>query len=238
VAGKTTPDPKIILASEDGDTQGLQTLQDFKIPFIELRDWPTAELVLAEMMRFKDHCQYQGTTYTHVIADSYSCFGTLWMDLALKMLGRTEVGMAGPGWDPRRPYGYVAEKGRQATKKLMMLRAHLICVAREGLAEEGEGTDKVSYPCIELPGAKLYKELPGSFDAVVRLKMVSGKRVFVTETENRAVAGVRVPESMRLPRYVKPDIGLLIKVMMGDRDALNEITFDADRKKTAPVSNR
>jgi hypothetical protein len=211
----------LILATEMGDTQGLQTLRDLDLPYLSIRDWEVMEIVLAELNRIPSKCQFQGEEFGCVAVDSLTMCGGQWLDLALRKLGRKEIGMAEKGWDPRRPYMYVAEKGRQAMKNFMSLRAHLVCIAREGVHEEGEGDDKVSYPCIELPGAKLYKELPGWPDATIRMRLVNNVRVFVTQEERQAVAGVRTP--FALPRYIKPDLSLLIKCMLGDESVLKEM---------------
>ena len=234
---KTTPDPKLILATEDGDTQGLQSIQDLDVPFIEIRDWTTFELVHAELNRVKGKSQYQGTEYKNIIVDSYSCCGHLWMDAALAALHWSEIGL-GRGRASLQPYSYIAEKGRQTTKKLMMLRANLIVIAREGVYETGMGTeDYKSVPCVELPGAKLLNELPGSFDAVIRMKMVNGKRVFVTAPhDGGAIAGVRVPVDVNLPLYIKPDINLLTRLILGDRSVLDELSIERSAPKIASAN--
>lgn len=234
---KTTPDPKLILATEDGDTQGLQSIKDLDVPYLEIRDWPTFELVQAELTKKKGVCQYMGTNFENIIVDSYSCCGHLWWDLALKQLGWAEVGL-GRGRAGLQPYSYIAEKGRQTTKLLMTLEANLIVIAREGVAESGMGTAEYkSVPCIELPGAKLFNELPGSFDAVLRMRIISGKRVFVTAEEGGAIAGVRVPEGAKLPLYVKPNIGDIIRLVLGDVNAVKDLTFEkAAEAKTPAVS--
>lgn len=238
---KTIPNFKetgLILATEDGDTQGLQSIQDLDVPYLEIRDWETFELVHAEMMKKKGECQYQGYKVENTVVDSYSCCGHLWMEDALKKLKWDEIGL-GRGRAGLQPYSYIAEKGRQATKKLMMLQSNLVVIAREGVAESGMGTeDYKSIPCIELPGAKLFNELPGSFDAVIRMRSINGKRVFVTTEENGAMAGVRVPEGVQLPRYVEPNVGALIRLVLGDRSALNDLTIQAANVKAPAVQRR
>jgi hypothetical protein len=231
IVAETTPDPKFIFATEEGDTQGLQSISHLDIDFVEVRDWTTGELVLAEMARVAGKAQYKGIPFEYLINDSYSCNGQLWMKMALDKLGWKEIGMPGPGHDPRRPYQYVAEKGRQATKQMMALPCHLICIAREGQAEEGEGENKKVFPCIEMPGAKLFNELPGGFDAVVRLRQINDKRVFVTEPEMGAIAGIRIPATHRLPKYIKPHVGDLIAAMLGDRDAAKRLELPAPARR-------
>lgn len=207
------------------------------LPYLAVNNWDEMELVIAELNKQKGKCQYQGQEFSTIIVDSLTMCGDLWLSLALKLLGRTEVGMAAPGWDPRRPFGYVAEKGRQGMKKFMSLRAHLLCIAREGLSEEeDESGDKVQIPCIELPGAKLYKELPGWPDATLRIVMKNGKRVLVTQPENRAIAGIRT--ALPFPRYIKPDIGLVIKAMLGDKTALEGLSVEAKNPSQMPAVRR
>lgn len=244
IVAETTPDPKLILATEDGDAQGLQSIQDLNVPYLEIRDWPTFELVHAELTkdnkivggRMTGSCQYKGEKYEHIIVDSYSCCGHLWWDMALRTLGWSEVGL-GRGRAGLQPYSYVAEKGRQATKRLMMLRANVCVVAREGVAESGMGTeDFKSVPCIELPGAKLFNELPGSFDYVVRLRRINGKNVFVTTEEGGAIAGVRLPKGVSIDRYIKPNVGDLAKAVLGDREALNRLKLDPPKTGSAPAA--
>jgi hypothetical protein len=248
IVAETTPDPKLILATEDGDSQGLQSIQDLNVPYLEIRDWPTFELVHTELMKnttvvggkLVGKCQYKGEEYPNIIVDSYSCCGHLWWDMALSQLGWNEVGL-GRGRAGLQPYSYVAEKGRQATKRLMMLRANVTVVAREGVAESGMGTeDYKSVPCIELPGNKLFNELPGSFDFVVRLRQINGKRVFVTAEEGGAIAGVRLPKEFgTIDRYVKPNVGDLQKAVLGDKEALNRLKLDVTRTSSTPaVVNR
>lgn len=233
---ETTPAPKLTLATEDGETQGLQSIQDLNVPFVEIRTWPVFELVHAELMRVKGKCQYRGLDLENVIVDSYSCCGHLWWERALGQLGWKEVGL-GRGRAGLQPYSYVAEKGRQATKRLLDLKANVIVVAREGVAESGMGTDDFkSVPCIELPGAKLFNELPGSFDAVVRLRRVNGQNVFVTSEEGGAIAGIRVPKGFKVPLYIKPHIGDVIALVKGDRSALDRLSLKNEKgeKTDAP----
>lgn len=234
IVAKTTRDPKLILATEDGETQGLQSIRDLDVPYLEIRTWPTFELVTTELMRVKDKCQYKGFEVNDIIVDSYSCCGHLWWDLALSQLGWEEVGL-GRGRAGLQPYSYIAEKGRQATKRLMMLRANVTVIAREGVLETGMGTaDYKSVPCIELPGAKLLNELPGSFDFVVRMKRVNGKNVFVTTEEGGAIAGVRLPEGLKLPMYIEPNIADLQKAVLGDEDAINRLRIQKGATAAAP----
>jgi hypothetical protein len=235
VAGKTTPDPKLILAVEDGETQGLQSIKHLDIPYVEIREWDTFNMVHAELYKDagKGICTYKGEKYDHIIVDSYSCCGYQWYEDALKKLGWAEIGL-GRGRAGLQPYSFIAEKGRQTTKKLMMLKAHIIVIAREGVYETGMGTeDYKSVPCMEMPGAKLHTELPGSFDAVIRMRRVNGQNVFVTQEEGGAVAGMRVPENFKVPKYIKPDISLVQRCIRGDRSVLDELNLEKVPERTS-----
>jgi len=209
-----------ILSTDQGDSRGLQTISDLDVPVIPVDNWDEAQLVFAELHRKRTHVEYQGELIDVLVNDSLSGFGSIWMQQGLDAMGWDEVGVAHPGHDPRRIYAYIPEKGRQTMKALQSLPCHLILLARETLAEEGEGQSKVQYLVPELPGAKLPRELPGWLDAVVFGKILNGQRVMMTEAEGKLVAGIRAPESRRFAKYCKPNYGLLIKAMMGDDDAL------------------
>lgn len=211
-----------ILATDQGDSMGLQTISDLDIPVIPISNWDEAQQVFAELNKPRSHggCEYQGELIDVIVNDSLSGFGSIWMDKGLEALGWEEVGVAERGKDPRRIYAYIPEKGRQTTKALMNCKAHLILICRETMMEEGEGAAKITYPVPELPGAKLPRELPGWLDGVIFGKMIAGQRRWVTEVEGKVVAGVRMPPNRRLPKYVMPSYGLIIKAMMGDDDAL------------------
>jgi hypothetical protein len=120
---------------------------------------------------------------------------------------------AGGGKDPRSAYPYIAEKGRQVVRKLMSLPVPLVLTCREALQTEGEGSAAISYAVPELPGQKLPKELPGWPEASLRLRMINGKRCFVTENEGNVISRIRLREGLRLPKYIKPDLGLIIHLL-------------------------
>lgn len=243
IAGETTPDAKFGLWTEDGDTQGLQSISHIDVNGVEIRNWPTFDEVCAELGRVPGKCQYQGFDIDNLLVDSYSCCGHLWMDDALSKLGWKEIGL-GRGRASLQPYAYVAEKGRQTTKKLLNLiainKVNVIVVAREGVYETGMGSeDYKSVPCIELPGAKLHSELPGSFDAVIRMRSINGVRVFVTQEEGGAIAGLRVPKDFGpIPKYIKPDISLVQRCIRGDRSVLSELKAQSPTKPDSVQLNR
>src|SRR5690606_18348405 len=178
---------------------------------------------------------YQGYEFDVLVNDSLSGFGDIWMAKGLEVLGWDEVGVAGPGHDPRRIYAYIPEKGRQTAKALMSVKAHLILLCRETLMEEGEGKTRITYPAPELPGSKLPRELPGWLDGVVFGKIqgigANAKRLFLTEAEGKTIAGIRAPEGRRLPKLIPADYGLLIKYMMGDDDAYRALGGTPPPKK-------
>lgn len=224
-----------VLATDQGDSMGLQTISDLDIPVIPVSTWDEATLVFAELakQKHKGKCTYQGEEIDVLVNDSLSGFGSIWMKRALEVMGKEEVGVAHQGWDPRRVYAYIPEKGRQTTNALMDLACHLILLCRETLAEEGEGQARIQYMVPELPGAKLPRELPGWLDAVVFGKIINGERVLVTEAEGKVVAGIRSPENRRYPKYIKGDYGLLIKSMMGDDAALADLKWVSPASKTS-----
>lgn len=223
----------LILATDQGDSMGLQTISDLDVPVVPITDWEEAQMVFAELNkdRGEGHLpSYQGEEFDVLVNDSLSGFGDIWMQRGLEALGWSEVGVAAPGKDPRRIYAYIPEKGRQTTKALMSVKSHLILICRETLMEEGEGQSKITYPAPELPGAKLPRELPGWLDAVVFGKIVQGERRFLTEAEGKIIAGIRASPDRRFPKYIKANYGLLIKAYMGDRDAMKALEI-------APSSN-
>src|SRR5262249_40139802 len=110
----------------------------------------------------------------------------------------------------------------------------------EGIAETGMGTDDhKSFPCIELPGAKLYNELPGSFDAVLRLVSVNGQRAFQTQEGGGAIAGIRVPKGFgEIPFYIKPNVNYVIRCVQGDKSVLPLLALGVNTAKQTTVLRR
>lgn len=224
---RTCPKP-LVLATELGNTRGLQTLADIDVPFIEITGVDMLTLVLTELNKVPDKVQYLGEVFETVIMDSLSGLGDLWYEEALKIQGWTmawDKGSNEKGKDPRRPYAYVAEKGRQHMKLMMALEANLLCYARESIQEEGEGRDKVSFNAPELPGQKLPRELPGWPDASLHGVTVNGRRVLRTKNVGKTVSGFRVPPSFEVPFEIKPDMEALFRLTRGDKSALEKLRF-------------
>jgi hypothetical protein len=231
----------LIVATDQGDSMGLQTISDLpdsEVCIVPVSTWDEALLVFAELKKKRPSGkpEYEGFQADVMVNDSISGFGQIWMEKGLEVLGWSEVGVASPGHDPRQIYAYIPEKGRMTTKQLTNLPCHSIFLARETMLEEGEGKSRFSYPAPELPGAKLPRELPGWLDAVVFGKILNGHRILMTEAEGKVVAGIRAPEGRRFAKYIKGDYGLLIKAMMGDNAALEELTWKAPTPTSQPVS--
>lgn len=217
----------LILATDQGDSMGLQTISDLDVPVCPITDWGEAQVVFAELNKERGPDKlprYQDEEFDVLVNDSLSGFGDIWMTKGLEVLGWDEVGVAAPGKDPRRIYAYIPEKGRQTAKALMNVKSHLILICRETMMEEGEGQSKITYPAPELPGAKLPRELPGWLDAVVFGKIIGSERRFLTEAEGKVVAGIRAAPDRRFPKYIHANYGLLIKAMMGDASAMARLT--------------
>jgi hypothetical protein len=231
----------LIVATDQGDSMGLQTISDLDIPVAAVTNWDEAIAVFTEINKDRGAgkmARYGDYEFDVIVNDSLSGFGEIWMEKGLEVLNWKEVGVAQPGHDPRRIYAYIPEKGRQTAKALMNVKAHCILLCRETMLEEGEGPSKIQYPAPELPGAKLPRELPGWLDAVVFGKIVSGERKFMTAAEGKVVAGIRAAPNWRLPQYVKADYGLLIKYMMGDQAAFDELSAVKPSKVPSATSTQ
>jgi hypothetical protein len=238
---RTCPKP-LVLATEIGDTKGLQSLKDDDIPFIEIEDIDTLHAVVAELGRKSGKVEYAGETFETIVLDSLSATGELWLDEAKAIHGWDMVWDAGDGpkgvarKDPRQAYPYVAEKGRQTAKIIMGLDAHCLFLAREAVIEEGQGKEKIVFWAPELPGQKLPRELPGWPDATLRGVIQNGKRMICTTTIARTVAGFRVPLNFSVPTYIGTNMTEVFKLTMGDKSALQALV--AQRKAEAPVPVR
>jgi hypothetical protein len=68
------------------------------------------------------------------------------------------------------------------------------------------------------------------------MKRVNGQNIFVTAEDGGAIAGVRVPEGLKLPLYVKPNIGDLIDLVLGDKTAVDRLTIKKDAKPTPQIA--
>lgn len=227
----------LVLASEYGNTKGMTTLGDQHIAAIMLNTLEQLVAVTTEL-RAKSkpgELYYQGKgPFTALGLDSLTGVG-VFLENAIKQLkGWDMIWDNAPGArkDPRSAYPYIAERGRQVVAKLMDLPVPLVLLCREGLMTEGEGEEAKTYAAPEMPGQKLPRELPGWPEATLRLKMLNGKRVMVTENEGDVIARVRLPEGKRLPKFVKPDIGTLLQVLQGKYELLDQMKIDTSVPKT------
>lgn len=223
----------LIVATEDGQTKGMSTLSDLKLMAILIDNLDQLVMMTSELASKAKPGQlyYQGYgPFGCLGLDSMTGVGPMLEAAAIKMKGWTS-GMiwdvsAGGGKDPRSAYPYIAEKGRQVVRKLMSLPIPLVLTCREQLVTEGEGANAKSYPAPELPGQKLPRELPGWPEATVRLRMLNGQRVMITENEGDIVARVRLKEGLRIPKVCKPDFGALLRLLQGDETAIKDLTLE------------
>jgi hypothetical protein len=233
----------LVLATEDGQTKGMSTLSDLHIPamLIDTLDQLVAATTELASRAKPGELYYPGPDGTMagpfglLGVDSLTGVGPMLEDGAKKIKGWDMIwdAHAGGGKDPRTAYPYIAEKGRQVVRKLMSLPIPLVLLCREQMITEGEGQNTKSYPAPELPGTKLPRELPGWPEATVRLRMLNGQRVLQTENEGDVVARVRLREGLRLPKYCKPDLGALLRLLQGDVSALAELAPPSlDTRKT------
>lgn len=226
----------LILATEDGQTKGMSTLADLKLAAILIDNLDQLVTVTTELsakakpneLRYANHGPFGALG-----VDSLTGIGPMLEDAAKAIKGWTMIWdtAKGSGKDPRTAYPYIAERGRQVVRKLMALPVPLVLTCREQMITEGEGPNAKSYPAPELPGQKLPRELPGWPEATVRIKMLNGQRVMVTENEGDVVARVRLREGQRLPKYCKPDIGALIRLLQGDAEAIKDLTIQPQQQK-------
>lgn len=226
----------LILATEDGQTKGMSTLGDLKLAAILIDNLDQLIAVTAELLAHQkpDEIYYQGHgPFGALAVDSLTGVGTMLEDAAKKLKGWNMIwdATAGGGKDPRQAYPYIAEKGRQVVRNLMNLQVPLILTCREQLLSEG---DSKTYPAPELPGQKLPKELPGWPEATLRLRVINGKRLFITETEGDVVARIRLAEGRRCPKFIKPDLHALIRLLNGDDSALNDLVPDPPKVQKTP----
>lgn len=232
----------LILATEDGQTKGMSTLGDLKLAAILIDTLDQLVAVTSELsaratpgaLYYKGHGPFGALGL-----DSMTGVGPMLEDAAIKLKGWKMIwdATAGAGKDPRSAYPYIAERGRQVVRKLMALPVPLVLTCREQLVTEGEGANAKTYPAPELPGQKLPRELPGWPEATVRIRVINGQRVMVTETEGDVVARVRLKEGLRLDKLCKPDIGALIRLLQGDDSALKDLKLGGEKdEKGAPVA--
>ena len=227
----------LTIATEIGNTKGMSTLGDLHMPVIPIDTLEQLIAITAELAARAKPGQLLYRThgpFGALALDSLTGIGVMLEDAAKKLKGWDMIWDNAPGArkDPRSAYPYIAEKGRQVVTKLMKLPVPLVLTCREQLVTEGEDQNAKTYPAPELPGQKLPRELPGWPEATVRMRVVNGQRVFVTETEGDVVARIRLKEGVRCPKYIKPDLGALIDLLQGDDTALKALTVDMTRPLT------
>lgn len=220
----------LVLATEDGQTKGMSTLADMRYAALLVNNIAQLDGIAGELLgkAKKGELFYKTSGPFNLLAlDSMTGVGPWLEDESKRMKGWPSIWgdvATGGKKDPRTAYPYIGEKGRQIVRKLMDLPVPLVVTCREQtLTEDLGGGSSKSYAGPELPGQKLPKELPGWFEATVRLRMVNGERVFITENEGDVVARVRLGEGHRLDHMVKPDLGALLKVLQGDYSYLEKL---------------
>lgn len=218
----------LVIATEIGNTKGMSTLADLHLAALLLNTLDELVAVTTELSaRSKPgELYYNGQGPFGCLAlDSLTGVGTFLEDAAKRLKGWDMIWdtAKGSGKDPRTAYPYIAEKGRQVVSKLMALPVPVVLTCREQLVTEGEGSTAKTYAAPELPGQKLPKELPGWPEASLRLRMVNGQRVFVTENEGDVIARVRLKPGLRLPKYCLPDLGAMLRLLEGDDTALRAL---------------
>jgi hypothetical protein len=208
----------LIIVTELGQTGGLLSIAAEDIPYVVVHTHQEILDVIRAMKRKPDRVEYAGEEAGAVVLDSITQWGEFPLERYMALKGWSDLHgpvEKGQGKDPRTAYGFLAEKGRQLYKELFDLHCHLYIIAREGLFGGDEGVPLFNAP--ELPGQKLPRELPGWPDATVRLRVINGKFKMVTRGEGLTPARVRLSESVKqLPIRCEPDIGALIKYMIGD----------------------
>jgi len=237
------PSKALILATEIGDTGGLQTLGDVPCGMIKITDLTEMGLVLSELERRQvppsratldgpAGVYYGGEHFTTVINDSYTATvdGPIY-DAALSNQGWNSVWEKADRKDPRQFYPYLNEKGRQVAKSLMALEAHVVFLCREGLVEEGEGRERRVWHAPELPGQKLPRELPGWPDATLHGVWVNGQRALWTREHYKSVSGFRVPPNFAVPDKIVPNLDLIFRLTLGDSTVCREIAFTPNRQE-------
>lgn len=235
------PHNVLVLATELGDTGGLQTLMDVDCGVIKIPDMDTMSVVLSELEKRQIPAPaenagvyYEGQRFTTVVNDSYTATmdGPIY-DAALENQGWRSVWEKEDKKDPRQFYPYLNEKGRQVAKILMALEANVVFLCREGVIEEGEGREKRIYHAPELPGQKLPRELPGWPDATLHGVWVNGQRCLWTREHYKSVSGFRVPPTFAVPDKIKPNLDLIFRLTLGDPSVIPELTFGGSTPKEA-----
>lgn len=229
----------LVVATEDGNTKGMSTLGHLHLAAMLIDTLDQLVEATSELAaKAKPGELYYGGQgpFGALAVDSLTGIGPMLEDAAKKLKGWNMIwdASAGGGKDPRSAYPYIAEKGRQVVRKLMALPVPLVLTCREQLITEGEGPNSKSYAAPELPGQKLPRELPGWPEATVRLRMLNGQRVMVTENEGDVVARVRLKEGLRIDKYSKPDFGALIRLLQGDASAMADLKLPVKEVPKTP----
>lgn len=226
---RTCPKP-LVVATEAGSTAGLMTLSDVNLPAVRISTWDEMLQLIAQLK--KDNYHIDGERKETFFLDSLGpgC-GQLWVEAGLKVLGWSQIWSNEPKKDPRRLYGYLAEKGRQSMKLLLDLDMHLVMTARVTMQEESTGFDdkgneiKTQYEVPDLPGAQLPKTLTGEPDATLYGEVRGGVRVFRTKNQGKRISGIRVPGGIVVPDPILANIEEVIKLMLGDHSAIERLTL-------------
>lgn len=204
----------VMLSTELGQTRGCLSITYERIPIIPISSHIEIIDVIRALRSKPGKVEYDQVEFDSVVLDSITQWGEMPLDAYARMQGWSDLHTTEKGKDPRQAYSYLAEKGRTLYKELFSLHAHLYIIAREGLFV-GDADQTFCAP--ELPGQKLPRELPGWPDATVRLRVIGGKYRMVTQGEGLTPARVRLPSNVKpLPRIVNPNIGALIKYLLGD----------------------
>lgn len=230
----------LVVATEDGNTKGMSTLGDLHLAAILIDKLDQLVQMTSELAAKAKpgELYYQGHGPFRALGlDSLTGVGPMLEEESIKMKGWTSIWgdvSTGQKKDPRTAYPYIAEKGRKVVRALMSLPVPLLMTCREQVVTEGEGASAISYAAPELPGQKLPRELPGWPEATLRLRMLNGQRVCVTENEGNVVARVRLKEGMRVDKYIRPDMGALIRLLNGEESALKELSLSAPQAPVVP----
>jgi hypothetical protein len=213
-----------VIATEPGETSGLLSLGSEDIHGVVVTSHEELIYVVRELKKKPGKIEYQQQEFGSVVLDSLTAWGEFPLERYMQLKGWKDLHDSAAGKDPRGAYGYLAEKGRQLYKELFSLHGHLWILAREGLFGGG---DEALFAAPELPGQKLPREAPGWSDLTVRLRVVAGKHVLITQGEGGSPGRVRLPRDMPvLPTRCNQDIGALFKFMLGDKSMYDLLVPD------------
>jgi hypothetical protein len=220
----------LVIATEIGSTKGLLTLSRSDVPFLRISQGTQQMKMLLGHLKAK--MEIDGYEPDLLFWDSITASGDEWEEEAITAYGRkdaygfAEVGVVekGEGFDPRKVYQFLAERGRILIQAFLDLPVDLCLIAREGLLSISKDSSVFEQiPAPDLPGARLPREVPGWPEATVRMRMVNGKRRFVTVVEDQAVARVRI-DGVKVPKYIEPDVDALCRLLKGDVSMMSRLT--------------